>query len=159
MADEKQIRQAQAVYDALCDMLTEDDWNFKRYDDDFTITCVASGDDLPVELRIQVDPERLIVTLLSHLPYTIAEDSRVKLAVAVSAVNYMLVDGNFDYNILNGTIIFRMTSSYRDSLIGKDVFGYMVYVACQTVDRYNDRFLMISKNMMSLDDLQKFMME
>lgn len=159
MADEKEIRQAKAAYDTLCEMLKEREWHYESDEDNFTIMCGARGEDLPMEIRVQVDPERLIVTLLSQMPFSVPEDKRVEMALAVSAVNYALVDGSFDYNFVDGTLLFRMTSSYRESLVGKDMFEYMLYVSCKTIDDYNDKFLMIIKEKMTLEDLVKFIAE
>ena len=159
MADEKEIRQAKTAYDTLCEMLKEREWHYESDEDNFTIMCGARGEDLPMEIRVQVDPERLIVTLLSQMPFSVPEDKRVEMALAVSAVNYALVDGSFDYNFVDGTLLFRMTSSYRESLVGKDMFEYMLYVSCKTIDDYNDKFLMIIKEKMTLEDLVKFIAE
>ena len=159
MADEKEIRQAKAAYDTLCEMLKEREWHYESDEDNFTIMCGARGEDLPMEIRVQVDPERLIVTLVSQMPFSVPEDKRVEMALAVSAVNYALVDGSFDYNFVDGTLLFRMTSSYRESLVGKDMFEYMLYVSCKTIDDYNDKFLMIIKEKMTLEDLVKFIAE
>jgi len=159
MADEKEIRQAKAAYDTLCEMLKAREWHYESDEDNFTIMCGARGEDLPMEIRVQVDPERLIVTLLSQMPFSVPEDKRVEMALAVSAVNYALVDGSFDYNFVDGTLFFRMTSSYRESLVGKDMFEYMLYVSCKTIDDYNDKFLMIIKEKMTLEDLVKFIAE
>lgn len=159
MADEKEIRQAKAAYDTLCEMLKDREWHYESDEDNFTIMCGARGEDLPMEIRVQVDPERLIVTLLSQMPFSVPEDKRVEMALAVSAVNYALVDGSFDYNFVDGTLLFRMTSSYRESLVGKDMFEYMLYVSCKTIDDYNDKFLMIIKEKMTLEDLVKFIAE
>ena len=159
MADEKEIRQAKAAYDTLCEMLKAREWHYESDEDNFTIMCGARGEDLPMEIRVQVDPERLIVTLLSQMPFSVPEDKRVEMALAVSAVNYALVDGSFDYNFVDGTLLFRMTSSYRESLVGKDMFEYMLYVSCKTIDDYNDKFLMIIKEKMTLEDLVKFIAE
>lgn len=156
MAEENNIRQAKAAYDTLCEMLKEHGWHYESDENNFIITCAACGEDLPVEIRIQVDPERLIVTLLSPMPFLVPEEKRVEIALAVSAVNYALADGSFDYNFINGALFFRMTSSYRESLIGKDMFEYMLYVSCKTADDYNDKFLMIIKDKMTLEELVKF---
>ncbi len=159
MAEEKEIKQAKAVYDTLCGMLQAEDWHYEGDDDNFKILCGARGEDIPMEVHIHVDPERQIVTLLSELPFSVPEEKRVEMAIAISAVNYALVDGNFDYNFMDGTVLFRMTSSYRESLIGKDVLKYMLYVSCKIVDDYNDKFLMMTKGEMSLEDILKFIAE
>ena len=80
-------------------------------------------------------------------------------AIAISAANYAMVDGSFDYNIANGNILFRLTSSIRESLVSKDMFEYMLFVSCSTVDNYNDKFLMLFKHVMSLEDFIKFCKE
>ena len=68
MAEEKELKQAQAVYKSLCAMLDENDWHYMRDDKELMIKCGAQGDDLPMEIRIEVDMKRQIVTLLSQMP-------------------------------------------------------------------------------------------
>ena len=128
MAEEKDIKQARTVYAALCAMLDERDLHYEKDEENLSITCGAQGDDLPIEM----------------------------LAVAVSQANNGLVDGCFDYDFIEGRIFFRMTSSYRDSLIGKDLFAYMLFCSFQTIDDYNDKFLMVAKNKMSFDEIVEF---
>ena len=156
MANEKDLKQAQAVYKALCAMLDENDWHYMRDDEALMIKCGAQGDDLPMQIRIEVDMERQIVSLLSQMPFDVPENRRKELAVAVSLANYGMVDGSFDYDYLRGIIIFRMTSSYRECLIGKDLLGYMLMCACHTIDEYNDKFLTLTKNSMTIAEILEF---
>jgi hypothetical protein len=44
-----------------------------------------------------------------------------------------------------------MTTSYIESLLGEAVFKYMLACAAQTIDAYNDRFFMLSKGMLSVE--------
>lgn len=127
------------------------DWHFKKDEENLTIECGAQGDDLPMEITIVVDPERMLIILMSHLPFVMSEDKRLDTAVAVSAVNFALVDGSFDYDIKSGHMIFRMSNSFRESLIGEDLFIYMILVSCHTIDEYNDKFLMLSKGIITLE--------
>ena len=150
MADEKKLRQAKVAFDTLCDMLDEREWKYDKDEDNFRIESGASGEDLPMPIRIDVDPERDLITLLSHMTFDIPEDKRVEMALAVSAINYMLVDGSFDYDVINGTLVFRMTSSYKESLVGKELFAYMLYVSCNTVDNYNDKLMLLAKGKLTL---------
>ena len=156
MADEKQLKQARATFRALCEMLDEKDWHYQKDAEKLLISCSARGDDLPIDIRIEVDAERQLIVLLSQLPFVAPENRRAAMAVAVSAANCGMIDGSFDYNYLGGEIIFRMTSSFRDSLIGKDVFEYIVGCSCYTVDEYNDKFLMVAKNNMNSEEILKF---
>ncbi len=159
MADDKVIRQAKNAFATLCEMLDMHNWHYDRDDENLIIKCGANGDDLPIDIRIKVDPELQIVSLYSNLPFKVPEDDRVMAAVAVSAANFNMVDGSFDYNLATGTILFRMTSSFRESLLSKDMFEYMLFVSCLTVDRYNDKFLMLIEHKMSLEDFINFSKE
>lgn len=153
MAEETKLKQAKAVFNSLCEMLDDKDWHYKKNESELKISCTAQGDDLPIDIRIEVDAERMLIMLLSDMPFNVPEDRRTALAVAVSLANYGMVDGSFDYNYLNGNIIFRLTSCYRDSLIGKNMLEYMLLCACFTIDKYNDKFLMIAKNDMTIEEI------
>lgn len=153
MSEEKDLKQAQTVYKALCEMLDEHNWRYKKDEEKLIINCGAQGEDLPIELLIEVDRKRLLVTLLSQMPFAVPDNRRTALAIAVSQANNGMVDGSFDFDYLTGKIIFRMTSSYRDSLIGKDLFAYMLMCACYTIDEYNDKFLVVAKNEMSVEEI------
>lgn len=72
------------------------------------------------------------------------------MAMAVVVANYGFADGSFDYNISDGTILFRLTSSYRESTLSEELFEYMLLVSATTVDKYNDKFFMISKGMLTI---------
>lgn len=156
MADTKQLKQAQAVFNALCKALDSDGWRYEKDEEEMTIRCGAQGEDLPMAIRIQVDADRALVSLYSQLPFTIAEDRRREMAVAVAQANNGMIDGCFDYDYSNGSIMFRITTSIRDSLIGENALKYLVYCACSTVDHYNDKFLMAAKSEMTCDEIAKF---
>lgn len=159
MATDMELTQAKRAYRKFCEMLDDQNWKYNKDDEKLSITTGASGEDLPIDIRVNVDQGKQLVTLLSQLPYSVPEESRVLMAVAVTAANYSMVDGSFDYNLANGKIIFRMTTSIRGSLVGKDVYEYMLYVSCKTVDMYNDKFLMVMKNQMPLEDFINFAKE
>lgn len=151
MTDEMKLDRAKKVYDTLCEALEEHEWKYEKDEDELVIKCGAQGEDLPMDINITVSAGRQMVLLLSHMPFVIAEDKRLELAVAVSIVNNRLVDGCFDYNIKTGYMVFRMTNSFLESTLGKEVFSYMLFCSCQTIDEYNDKFLMLAKGMLSLE--------
>lgn len=47
-------------------------------------------------------------------------------------------------------LLFRLTSSYKESTLGEALFEYMIMVSAATIDNYNDKFFMISKGMMTV---------
>lgn len=154
--NELNLKQAKATYATLCAMLDEDDWHYTKDDDELTIRCGARGEDLPIDLRIIVDPNLMVVVLISELPFSAPESRRDALAVAVAGANFRLADGSFDYNYKQGNMAFRLTSSFRESLISKELIKYMVYVSCSTVDEFNDKFYDIVRGNMSIEEAYNY---
>ena len=153
MSEELKLQRAQQVYATMCAALDHNGWNYDRNDENLAISCVARGDDLPVELTMTVDARRQIVMVLSRLPVVIPEDKRIETVLAVAKANDLMVDGSFDLDMGSGKLYFRITNSFMDSQLGEEVFMYLILCACHTIDEYNDRFLMLAKGMM---DLGKF---
>lgn len=151
MSELKNYEQSKAVFDALCQYLDKHELNYKKDEKKLSVECGIQGDDLPIDLTIAVDAERLLVMLISHIPFIIQEDKRLDVAIAVSAINNSLVDGCFDYDVAAGHMFFRMTNSFIESKIGEEVFEYMFICSCQIIDGFNDKFLMLSKGMISLE--------
>ncbi len=152
-ATQQQLQNAENMFNSICNMLNSIDFRYDtgRRDEDFVITCTVNGDDIPMKMFIIVRPEREIVSLLSPMPFNTPEDKRVEMAMAVNVANYGIIDGSFDYDISDGEIRFRMTASYIESLLGQELFKYMLFVSANTVDRYNDRFMMLARGNMTLD--------
>ncbi len=101
---------------------------------------------------MRVNPNNQLVSFISWLPFEIEESKRVDLALAVCIANYGLADGSFDYNIADGSILFRLTSSYREVTLSEELIEYMLYCSASTVDEYNDKFFMIAKGVLSVQD-------
>ena len=152
MPETLDLQKAKSVYYSLIDMLDTRNWKYERHDDDLVIRSGIKGEDLPIEFIVYVKPKNQVVQFISTLPFNIPEDKRVEGAIAVCVANYGLVDGSFDYDVNDGEIRYRLTSSYRDSYLGADLFEYMIMCAASTVDNYNDRFFMLSKGMISIED-------
>ena len=149
MADKQE--QAARVYNDLCAMCDEMELKYERHDDDNYVVFTVVGEDLPMKIGIFVNAERELIRLLSLMPLTVPDEHISDIAIAVSIANFGMVDGSFDYDLSDGSIRFRMTASYMDSIIGKELFHYMIVVAAGTIDDYNDKFLMLSKGMMTLE--------
>ncbi len=149
--DEKSTK-ARQVYDTMCASLDEMNWHYRRDDENLRVFSTARGDDIPMDLTFRIDVDRQIIVLFSGLPFNIEEDKRLITAVAVCAANDKIVDGFFDYDIKTGRIYFKVTSSFIDCEVGKDVFSYMLVIATGTIDDYNDKFLKLSSGTMGIEE-------
>lgn len=145
---------AREVFRTACKALDTMEWRYQKNEDKMSIECSAQGDDLPMDLSLEVDAERQIVVLLSRLPLTFPKDKLVDGVLAVSAINNTLSDGSFDYNVQNGHVIFRMTNSFKDSTLGEAVIHYLVLCSCKVINEFAAKLLMLSKGMLTFE---KFM--
>ena len=152
MAEANELARAKTVYEDLCAALTNRGWRFERHDDDLVVTFSFKGDDLPMDYVLVVDADRQLLRMFSSLPFTVPEDKRIELAIATTAATDKLLDGCFDYDFGNGKIVYRMTASFRDSVIGDGLFEYLVEYSNFAVDEYNDKFFAIGQGYLQLTD-------
>ena len=147
--------QALAVFNALRANLDAHHWKYHADEEALTIESGAQGEDLPMELRIEVEERRKLVILLSHQPFIVPEEKRMDMAVAVSVINNRLVDGCFDFDFASGHMFFRMTHCYIDSILGDALFSYMIGCSLKTIDDFNDKFMMLSTGIVSIEQFIK----
>lgn len=152
MVDEKKMELAKQVYKTLCDAIERREWHFGKDEDKLLVHFGVNGDDIPMQFILVVDAERQLIRLMSPMPYKMSEAKRMEGAIATCAASFGMADGSFDYDLSDGEIVFRMTASFRESLIGEGLFQYMISCSCAMVDKYNDQFLAIDKGLMSITD-------
>lgn len=152
MVDENKIALAKNVYNTLCAAIERREWRFDKDEENLVVHFGVSGDDIPMQFIMVVDAERQLIRLLSPMAFKMSESKRMDGAIATCVASFGLADGSFDYDLADGTIVFRMTASFRESSIGEGLFQYMISCSCAVVDEYNDKFLAIDKGLMSITD-------
>lgn len=152
MADEKKMELAKQVYTTLCAAIDRREWNYQKDEEKLVAYFGVSGDDIPMQFILAVDAERQLIRVMSPLPFKMSESKRMEGAIATCVASYGMADGSFDYDLSDGTIVFRMTASFRESLIGEGLFQYLISCSCAMVDAYNDKFLAIDKGLLSITD-------
>lgn len=151
--DENSLRSARTTFATLCAFLDERDWKYAKDEANLVVNSGARGEDLPMDIRFKVDAETQRVILYSQLPFTVPASKNEAVAVAVCTANDNIITGSFDYNPDKGVIVFRVTNTFMESLLGKDVFEYMLGIACYTVDEYNDKLFTLTQRDISLEEV------
>ena len=151
MTDEKKLKNAQNVYKSLCDMLDSRNIRYDKHPEDLVITFTTQGNDIPMNFVMMIDANRELVRLVSPIPVTFDADKRIEAAIAINQANYLLADGNFELDFKTGRVLFKLTSSFIDSLLSQELFEYMIGVSCCAVDEFNDKLLMLAKGLISVD--------
>ena len=152
MADENKKALAREVYNTLCTAIENRNWNYEKEEEKLLVHFGVNGDDIPMQFILVVDEDRQLIRLMSPLPFNMSEEKRMDGAIATCVASFGMADGSFDYDLTDGQIVFRMTASFRGSIIGDGLFQYMISCACAMVDKYNDQFLAINKGVMSIND-------
>jgi hypothetical protein len=152
MVDEKKMELAKQVYQTLCEAIERREWNFGKDEEKLLVHFGVNGDDIPMRFILIVDAARQLIRVMSPLPFKMSETKRMEGAIATCAASFGMADGSFDYDLSDGTIVFRMTASFRESLIGEGLFQYLISCSCAMVDKYNDQFLALDKGIMSITD-------
>lgn len=150
--DKKVQKVAKEAYKVLLKSLDELKWKYERKDDMFAVKFSITSDDFPMSFVLYVEAEPRLYMISSELPIVVAQDKRAEMAVAVCRANYRLADGWFEFDVSTGKIYFKVATSFADSLISSEVIKYLLNIAGSTVDKYNDKLIMIAKGMYKLED-------
>ena len=146
---------ANQVYSTLCDALDERGWSYEKEEEKLLVHFGVRGNDVPMQILILVDADRQLIRVMSPIGFKIKQDNLLDGAIACTVASYGMVDGNFDYDISDGSILYRLTASYRGSKIGKGLFHYLIDCTCATVDDYNEKFLGLNKGTLTIQDFIK----
>ena len=138
------------VYQAFQAHLDKNKFKYDAHDEDLVISLTVNGDDFPIKTIIRVIDERNIAQILCFCS-KIPEDKRIDVAAAVAVANYGIVNGSFDYDLSDGELRFRVTHNFSDGVPSDEVIHYLLGIAFNTTDKYNDRFFMLGKGMMTLE--------
>jgi len=143
------------VYQMIKDHLNGGKFHFEAHDDDLVITLTVHGEDLPQLTIIRVMDDRDVIQVLSPIPGNIPEEKRAEAAVAVAAANMGMINGSFDFDLKDGEIRFRVAQSYADIEPSEELLKYILGIAFYTTDKFNDKFFMYQKGMLSLEEFIK----
>lgn len=140
-----------SVYQMIKKHLDEKDFHYEADDDRLVLKLIVHGEDLPQPTFIEVDDDRELMSVLSPIPSRIPEERRVDAAVAVSVANYGMITGGFDLDMSDGEIRFRVSQTFRGMEMSDEAIGYTLAITFITTDKYNDKFFMLGKGLMSLE--------
>ncbi len=147
MLDEQK---AIALFEKMCRML--EDRKIKFQTDGLTATVLMKTQDLPICLIIKVDSECAELKIESPLPFYVPEQRRTDVALAVNFINGILVDGCFEFNMMNGAIDFRLSNTVIGCELSEEAIKSMFHAALFTVDDFNEKLFGIACNRISIGE-------
>jgi len=115
----------------------------------------VSGEDIPMDMFIHTAMDGTALVLVSPMPFTVPEEKRAEMAIAVSIANSHIV-GSFDFDITDGKIMARISNCMADMPLTRGAFEMLLIISQKLTDDYNDKFMMLAKGMITLDQFAEY---
>lgn len=144
---------AKKHYLTIVDALKSENYSFETEEEKLLITCTFHGDDLPMNFIIRLIPYSYAVQVISPMTFNVPKEKRVEIALAITHINDHLINGGFDYNLRESALSYRSAVNYDDdSVLTKEFFLKMFYVAINTIDEYNEKLLLLAEGDMTIEE-------
>lgn len=153
------IKQAKEIYEMWCNLLDEKDWPYEEDIKHLTLTCTVKGDDLPIPVAIIVATHPTITAIYSHLPFSISENRREAISMATCMANKKIYTGCFSIKHDSNILVYRLSHDYNINPINKEILNDMLMTSCCMVDMFNDKFFIINKKKISINEMFDLMDE
>lgn len=153
MASEKDLYYAEQAYKTVCSTLDSMDWEYQKDEERLMVSFGVRGENIPITVGIVCNVDLQALQLISFLPFSVPSHKRAELASAICAINYRLALGGFDINLNDGTVMFKMSSCFRETLIGTELVSSLIYLTCSTVDESNGALFSLCNGEITLKDI------
>ncbi len=148
--DNKRIH-ADKVYNIVCEAI-ENEFPCEKDESKRQLTFDIRGYDIPMRFYVTVDEGRQLVKLLSSFPFRFKPDKIIDACVAACFVSEKLTDGCFAVGINDGALIYKQTLSVFKSEVSHETVLNLINTAYNTVDIFNDRFFLLARGKIPLEE-------
>ncbi len=157
--DAVKLMKAEKVFDKMVAFYQQ--MGIKNFDSDkrkeqgmFVMQFSYTGEDFPMNFHFFVDADRSIIRMMSRQPFKVEAAKMTEMALALTAVNSVMINGKFTLDLRSGNVTFDITLPFLDTEPTEEQLRYMILVSINVVDEYNDQLIMLNKGM---TDVQTFL--
>jgi hypothetical protein len=124
--------------------LENDDWNYEKIEDKDIIKAWVKGKNASYRLFFQAreDNDRLLVYAVSES--NIPEEKRGEIAEFITRANYGLQIGNFEMDMDDGQIRYKVSVDVEGSSMSNEMVRNMILVGVTMIDRYFPGLMSVS---------------
>lgn len=156
MVDENRQRQARTTFATVCKVLDAFELDYRHHEDTLKAVFRYAGDETIFDVQVQIEPNRSLILVHSPQTFEIPLEKRKMIAGAITALNYTLNIGGFDYDFTTGKMYFRAVTSFQNSIIALATIQDLLATVVNTVEKYNPQMVKLVQEEISL---QTFMMQ
>lgn len=153
------LNKSDLIFAALQAALNKIDWKYRVRENSRMIVSGMRGDDLPIDVKIDVREDMETILYVSVLPFEVPAEKRMEMCTALNVTNYVLRDGCFSMDMADGNVLFKLTTCYHDCNVGMDLYVHYLERMCATVDHFDCKLYELSTGKISLKDYIAFVME
>ncbi len=150
--EERVAKRGKEVFETICEVMDDNGWRYQKKEEELSVAIGFDTEDFDIKLHFFVELRTQKITLLSMLPFAVRNEAVDDCALAACEVNYRLKDGDFLYDFANNAIFFKLTTSFKGSLLSKSLLSNFLDLAYAILDVYNDKFASLNNGEMTLKD-------
>lgn len=156
MATERQTALARENFEVLCKTLDAEGIKYEKNDEKFTIQTGIRGKNSDILMAIKLTEDFSVVSIFCPVNIEVPENYRAECAIAVSRINFAMLDGSYDFDPKGGALIYRITTCYEESVLNEETFRYLIFTALQTSDEYHAVLKTVVEKAMTPDQIINF---
>lgn len=125
-----------ALIDIAEDYLLEIGWKFERDDDNDVIRTGVNANNASFRVIIYSLEDKELLTVYVTQDNNIPKPKRVAMAEFIARANYGLNLGNFDLDMEDGELGYKISVDVEGGQLSRDMVGNMVGAGVSTMDQY-----------------------
>jgi len=125
-----------ALIDVVEEYLIEIGWKFEKDDDNDVIKTGVNAKNASFRLIIYSLEEKDLLTIYVAQDNNVPENKRILLAEFIARANYGLNLGNFDMDMEDGELGYKVAVDLEGGTLSTDMVGNMVGAGVSTMDQY-----------------------
>lgn len=156
MATERQIALARENLTALCNTLEKDGIKYNKDEQKLTVHTAVKGKNTDILVAISFSPEVGVLSFMCPVNLAVPENYRGQFAIAVSRINFAMLEGGYDFNPQSGAVMYRLSTCYEESVLNEDAFRYLLFTAFKHSDEYHPALKTVVDRQMTADQIINF---
>lgn len=127
------------LFDVAIEWLNEDDWSFEenhRDDGNNWTRSRYKGENATFDLVLDAREHQEVFYVYIYWPIVIPVEKRLEVAELITRINYGLMLGNFELDMRDGEIRYKVSVDVEGSQLVSKMIENMVRSALGTSDRY-----------------------
>ena len=156
MATERQTALARENYAVLCKTLDAEGIKYQKDEAKYTIQTGIKGKNTDILVSVTLNPDFSIISVFCPVNVDVPENYRGQFAIAVSRLNFTMLEGGYDFDPKSGAVMYRISSCYEESVLSEEALRYLLFTALQASDEYHVALQTVVERAMTPDQIVNF---